>query len=352
MNVSAPPARRSVPTDALAAIAAGANALDAAPRFPQAAFEQLAAAGLLGLNLPGRGASFAEELDAVRRVAHADSSVGRIFDGQLNAIERLRLADLLDPAACSLIESGRLLLGVWGADPTREEGEPARLSGGDRDVRCNGVKTFCSGAGGVQRALVVVRDGPRNRRLAYVDCAEGVFVDRSWYQAAGLRSSESHRVVFDDARVIALVGGVDELLREPYLSRDALRTAASWAGIADRVVDGAFDFARTTGRTGELAGLALGRISVARAGIDRWLEHGARLADAGAPLGPTAIEGRYAIAAAGREIIAQAAQLCGSRPLVTRSALDRASRDLQLFLLQHRLDPLLARHGMRLMEDA
>jgi len=336
--------------DALAQIGAQAAALDSDPRFPAQALQRLARTGVLGLNLPGRGSSFADELSAVRAVAAADGSVGRIFDGHLNAIERLGVAGLLGSGEIAKIATGELLLGVWGADPAPGEGEPARLEQAGNGLVLRGVKTFCSGAGGVQRALVVVDAGDGSRRLAYIDLSEGVAIDRSWYRGAGLRASESHRVQFSATRVVELLGGPDELLRQPYFSRDALRTAASWAGIADRMHDAAIEFAREAGRGGELAGLAVGRMSVARTTIDRWLEWAGQAARTGEALAVIAIEGRYAIAAACRAILAAANELCGSRPLVRGAALDRASRDLHLFLLQHRLDPLLARHGSAILE--
>ena len=59
----------------------------------------------------------------------------------------------------------------------------------------------------------------------------------------------------------------------------------------------------------------------------------------------TSIESRWAIASACREIIADAATACGSRPLATGGALSRGRRDLDLFLLQHRLEAKLAAHG-------
>jgi len=97
-----------------------------------------------------------------------------------------------------------------------------------------GVKTFCSGSTGLDRALVAVHgpgeaDGaPGAPLLAYVDLrGDGVEVDRSWFRGSGMRSSESHRVVFRGARVLAVLGEPGELVREPYFARDAIRTAVS-----------------------------------------------------------------------------------------------------------------------------
>jgi len=336
---------------ALSWIADRADDLDRCPRFPAESFERLAAAGALAAR--HRGPSpFLDELALVRAVSRADGSVGRILDGHLNALERLLLSApaTLGAAERSGLAAGRLLLGVWGADPELGEGEPAALRGGPGGMRLHGAKTFCSGAGGVQRALVVARDAAGARRLVYVDLASGVSIDRDWYRAEGLRASESHRVVFRGARVLAVVGGDGEIMREPWFSRDAIRTSATWAGIADSIIAAATDRLRRGGAAGQLAALAVGRMRVAAATIDRWLEYAGRRADQGLPLADTAIEARWAIAAACREIIADAASACGSRPLATGGALSRGRRDLDLFLLQHRLEPKLAAHGAAAIE--
>src|SRR4051812_14607153 len=89
--------------DVLDEVAAQAAVLDEQPAFPRAAFAALQEAGAL-TPAPDK----AEELALVRRVAKADGSVGRLYEGHLNAVERLRL-DGIDPEDH--------WLGVWGADP-------------------------------------------------------------------------------------------------------------------------------------------------------------------------------------------------------------------------------------------
>jgi hypothetical protein len=59
---------------------------------------------------------------------------------------------------------------------------------------------------------------------------------------------------------------------------------------------------------------------------------------------------RAEIDRAAKAILEAAAGACGSHPFVTAGRLDRARRDLETFLLQHRLDPLLARLGARELE--
>ena len=44
-------------------------------------------------------------------------------------------------------------------------------------------------------------------------------------------------------------------------------------------------------------------------------------------------------------LLDEAARACGSWPFARATALDRCRRDLEVFLLQHRLDPMLAGAG-------
>ena len=198
-------------------------------------------------------------------------------------------------------------------------------------------------------ALVVARDGDA-RRVAYVDLSDGIEIDRSWFAAAGMRASESHLVHFHGARVHALLGGPDELLRDPWFGRDAIRTAATWAGIADAARAAALEALAPRALAGDdLAALAVGRIDTHAQTIDLWLAEAGRRADAhpDAAMRTLSVHLREAVARAAQALVDEALRAAGSRPLARGGALDRAARDLRIFLLQHRLDPLLVRAGPR-----
>jgi hypothetical protein len=335
---------------ALAAIGHGAEALDRAPAFPAAAFAALDGAGALAATIgAARGEpSVAPEWELVRRVAAADASVGRIFDGHLNAIERLEVAAEVElrEAELAKVDAGGRLLGVWGADPGPGEGSPARVLASTTGSVLRGVKTFCSGAGGLGAVLVMVgQDDGAAPLLVLVECDERVEVDRGWYRAAGLRASESHRVNFRDAPVLGVLGGPGELSREPWFSRDAMRTAASWAGMVDAVADAALADLAARRREEPLSQLAAGRIEAARGTVDAWLASAAIAADGRHELRATSVKMRVEIERAARLVLETAAAACGSHPFVRAGRLDRGRRDLETFLLQHRLDPLLVRTG-------
>src|SRR5215207_4053434 len=348
----------------LARISAGASARDAHPSFPEDPFVRLASTGALAIPVPdpiesqGRRASFAEEWRVLRAVAGADGSVGRILGGHHNGVERVSLLapEPLRSRELEAIAAGKLLLGVWGADPIPGEGEPARLVQDEGGARLIGVKAFCSGATGLDRALILARDSTqRPPLLAYVDLSEGVKVDTAWFKAAGMRASESHRVVFEGAPVLAVLGEPGELLREPYFSRDAIRTAVTWAGISDTALEAALDVLAAKAGDGEpedVVSLAAGRMLAARGTIDRWLAYAADRADADpASLPGISTQLRESVSRSCREILDEAARAVGSHPFAVSGPLDRARRDLELFVLQHRLEPALVRRGRQAISD-
>ena len=342
----------------LAEIAAGGRERErrAVPVFPEDAIAALERDGVLGWGAgAGERPPAAAELDLVRRIARADGSVGRIVDGHVNAVERLAVQapPEVRERELALVAAGRLRAGVWGADPAAGEGERAAVVEVPGGIALRGAKVFCSGAGGLDRALVLARDGRRGGGdgpplAAWVDVSDGgrAKVDETWFQGHGLRASVSHRVVFHDAPR-------DRAVRRPgRAGRAALVRARRAAHCRYVGRDGRLRGsrracrARRPPRTRALEGLAVGRIGSELATIDLWIADAANAMDAaGERLATVSVQARDAIAGAARRLLDEAARACGSRPFATASALDRARRDLELFMLQHRLDPLVARAG-------
>ena len=220
------PSARTGLCDALARIASGARAREepVTPSFPADAFALLRDAGALVWNaVPGEGRP-PRPANSIWSGASppADGSVGRIYR---RAPERGRAARRQRRAADVRSRLGRpvasrLWAGVWGADPLPGEGPPAELVETRAGSVLRGVKTFCSGAGGLHRAIVLARPpgatgGPP--QPVWMDLTDGdrVEVDETWFTAHGLRASTSHRVVFHDAPVLALVGRSGALAHSP-----------------------------------------------------------------------------------------------------------------------------------------
>ena len=111
----------------------------------------------------------------------------------------------------------------------------------------------------------------------------------------------------------------------------------------DAAVESALDDLAKKPETDDLRALAAGNIVTAIETIDRWFERAATD-------DTISIQLRQAIATSGRTILDEAARATGSRPFATGRQLDRARRDFELFVLQHRLDPLTARLGRERIE--
>lgn len=323
-----------------------------------------------GLTTGGAFADRAAEHAALRTVAAGDLGLARVLDGHRNALERLlahRPQDVA-PGERRLAAEGLVPHGVWGADPRPDDGpgSPAALDPGGTTV--SGVKVFCSGAGLVERALVLVRpedDAGTDRMAAPTAPASCVLldvsdpgraaVDRDWFAGDALRTSASHRVVLDRAPVLAVLEGLpgrSALLEEPWFSGDALRTAVTWAGALDAVLDGTVAAVRERDVADAEAAL-LGRADAARASVDRWLEHATAVRDRDPSAAPrTILRARLEITERCREASRACAELTGSHPIAVGGAAARARADLDLLLLQHRLTPAAVRHGRTLLEDS
>jgi hypothetical protein len=116
--------------------------------------------------------------------------------------------------------------------------------------------------------------------------------------------------------------------------------------MADSAAEGALAELAARPSLGQLEELAAGRILGQIETINAWLERAARAMDTTErDLPALSVHARAAIAEASRVLLDEASRACGSRPFATGGRLDRARRDLELFTLQHRLDPLVAKVG-------
>ncbi|MEN0012315.1 MAG: hypothetical protein AAGC46_03055 [Solirubrobacteraceae bacterium] len=300
--------------------------------------------------------SRAAELAAVRDVARGGLGAARVFDGHRNGLERIlehRPQDVPDGVRTDAA-AGHLRLGVWGADPGPADGTPACLDPSGSSV--TGVKTFCSGAGHLDLAIVLVRrtqDGsPILPVLIELRDTAAAQVDRTWFRGTVLQESHSHRVVFDRAPVVAVLGTEGTLVEDPWISGDALRSAGVWAGAADSIAAGLAGMATR----GDDDATAAGRARAIVGTVDAWLAAGlAAVEDAhrtGSDPWPVVTALRLELTERLRALMRLAAEQHGSRGLVTDEPFAEARAALDLLLLQHRLAPVATKLGRRGSEQA
>jgi hypothetical protein len=167
-----------------------------------------------------------------------------------------------------------------------------------------------------------------------------------------MRASESHRVVFEGTPVLAVLGEPGELVREPHFSRDAIRTAVTWAGISDTAFEAALDVLAAKAGDGKPDDVVSRRRQDALVqGHHRQLARAHRADSDPVSLPEISTELRESVALSCRQILDEAARAVGSHPFTVSGPLDRARRDLELFLLQHRLEPALIRRGRQAISE-
>lgn len=209
---------------------------DDAEAFPRGRLAQLRAAGLLDRFVPVvPGAETDALYDALRLIGAADLSLGRIFEGHVNAAQLVQAygSDAQREALRRDLAAGRVF-GVWAA------GEPGvTLSREGGGWRLGGRKTFASGAGEIERALLPARTEEGGRRLVLVDVeGEPERVDLSGWRMRGMKGTVSG--AYDFTGVIvgdeALIGDPGDYEREPRFSAGAWRFCAVQLGAAEALV--------------------------------------------------------------------------------------------------------------------
>lgn len=239
-------------------------------------------------------------LRLLAEIGRGDASIGRLYEGHTNALE---LVDRLgsDSIRDRWLGSARrgAFLGVWGADPPEDA---LRFRREDGRLRLAGAKLYCSGADGLDAALVLARneDGEKgNRAVLIVPVDDRLRIDRSAWTPIGMCASVSARVEFDGMTLPrdAILCDAGAYLAEPWFSSGAMRFAAVQAGVARGLAEAAAAHLAAHGReTAPHQAARLADAAAAVAGLEGLLETAADAWDEGCA--PDALPAAAARAAA------------------------------------------------------
>src|SRR3984957_7670386 len=351
--------------------AENAAEIDRLGSFPEKEFAELISAGLivapLGRNLGGLGLGFesqniADLLRLLRILGKGNLSVGRIYEGHVNALQLIQTFASPDQVEHFAHNArGQKIFGVWNA----EAGDGLKFrSLGQKRYELIGSKTFCSGAGNVQRPLVGGTLPDAQHQLCVVPMEQvKTRIDPSWWTAPGMRGSVSAKVdfsgvVLDDAWFI---GNPNDYHREPWLTLGVVRFAAVQLGGAEALVESTRRFLRKLARTTDPYQIArLGQMALAVENGRLWLESAAEKARTFAPIfgGEAAATKsgapeltvyanmvRTVIEQAAMEVMKNAERCVGTRGLLAPEPAERIIRDLRLYLRQPCFDAALAAVG-------
>ena len=212
------------------AFAERAEQHDREATFPKADFDDLRAAGLLGLMVPerlgGQGATFADYVEHAQHIAQGNAATALIYNMHCSVTGALAstpdelaramgapesffgwrddvLRDAVNGALYLVAQSERGAGSRFSAMTTTYEPE------GD-GWRIRGSKTFCSGAGHGDAYLVVARRGDLVSQFL-VPAGDGMTVERTW-DPLGMRATASNDLHLDvHAPKESLLGGVEGL---------------------------------------------------------------------------------------------------------------------------------------------
>jgi hypothetical protein len=290
----------------------------------------LAAVPELDVPAPAMGQTPERWLALFDLAAVGDVTVARLVEAHLDAVA------ILHEAGCEPHPDA--LYGVWAS--VRPDGVDVEMEHG----LLTGVKSFCSGVGIVDRALVevfvdgdrglvdvgVVIDEPDGDRA---DDADATVRGEVVWRHRGMASANTGTVRFhrhDDVEIVAAPGWY---LDRPGFWHGALGPAACWAGAAAglaRSIESSDDPYRTAACGAIAADIWTMCAVLQQAGrdADRWPmdRSGARY---------RSLAGRHAIHELATGIVDRFMRAAGPRPLVTDESVAQRLADTEIYLRQH-----------------
>lgn len=336
--------------------------------FPVAEFQEIAASGLLklplspelgGLGLDGGRETGATQLQVLKEIGRGNLSIGRVFEGHVNALMLMQAFGTSDQRRrwAADVRDRNMVSAVWNTEAG--DGVTFEPLPGGR-FRLEGFKTFCSGAGYVQRPIVTGRlpDGGWQMSVVPLERVR-VEIDTSWWRPMGMRASASYRVDFTGVILEPddLLGQPGDYHRQPWFSAGAIRFAAVQLGGAEALLDATRVFLQRLRRTEDpYQRQRIGEAAIAIESGDQWLRRAGECID----LGPDAGLGgddviarainyanmtRLAIEAICTQIMQVTVQSAGARAMLRPDPIERIVRDLTFYLRQPAPDAALAGVG-------
>lgn len=315
---------------------------DAASLFPADSLALIAENGLHRRFAPpaAGGERFASEparyeamLTALCDVGSGDLSVGRLFEGHVNA---LLLFDWYSSREQKHWLGGQLdqgaWFGVWASEPP-----PGVRIEGSGCLWLTGAKCFASGAGGINWALVTASQEGAERRLVIIRADDPERTDLSGWRVRGMRASVSGNydlagVEVTQERLLGAPGAYD---REPRFTAGAWRfCAVQLGGIEALIAETAFRM-HPRARADTILRQRFAKAYVAARSARFWVEEAARKSAGEAADAITAARiARGVIEDAGLLAIETAARVLGTRSAFDGERADKIARDLSLYLRQ------------------
>ena len=269
---------------------------------------------------------------ALRLVGRADLSLGRIFEGHVNALKLF--AWYGSPAQLRRLaidlEAGRLY-GVWATEPP----PGVTLDDDPFGPRLSGAKRFATGAGSLEVALVTARPQVGERRLIIVSANQQDRADLSGWRVRGMRATVSGTYDLTGLRPSRdeLLGAPGDYDREPRFTAGAWRFLAVQLGGVEALLAETRDAMPEAADPLQRAKFAEA-VAAARSAYLWTREAADRAATDHPDAKPFVLMARGVVERAALDVMELSARIVGTRSALDGSRIDKITRDLSLYLRQ------------------
>lgn len=276
-------------------------------------------------------------LTVLREIGGADLSLGRVFEGHVNAAQLVHAHGTAAQreALQRDVAEGRVM-GVWNTEPAPGMRlEPA----GAGHYHLVGAKSFATGAGHIDAALITALLPDGGKQMILTDLADArARVDNSGWQVRGMRGTQSGTLDFTGITVSddALIGRPGDYEREPRFSGGAWRFTAVQLGAIEALLRHWRNHLVSSGKANDpIQRARIAAAIVATRSAANWVTQAAHLAERGAAAAIAhVLMTRGVVEDAGLLVIEGAARAVGTAAFFTASRIDRITRDLGLYLRQ------------------
>jgi len=316
---------------------------DVAPLYPQASVETLRSIGLHRLFAPPEsgGERFADAraenaslLGVLRIIGRADLSLGRIFEGHVNALklfawfgsaeQKVGLASALDDGA---------FYGVWATEPP----PGVTLARSDKGWLLTGAKAFATGAGGLAFAVITARRENDGTQLVVVPANVAGRTDLSAWRVRGMRAtgSGSYDLTGMQPSEDQLLGAPGDYTAEPRFTAGAWRFLAVQLGGIEGLLAETRSAMSETVRNDPLQRVKFGEAVAATRTAYLWVREAAQRAADDAVDAPDFVRmARGVVERAALDVMELSARIVGTRSAFDGQRIDKIIRDLSLYLRQ------------------
>ncbi|AQR62861.1 acyl-CoA dehydrogenase [Brevundimonas sp. LM2] len=326
-----------------ARLAALGERYDAAPVFPIESVQTLIGADLHRTFAPveSGGETFDDStaealalLDVLRAVGRADLSLGRLYEGHVNALKLYDWYGAPEQTAWlrTVLDDGALF-GVWATEPP----PGVTLVGTDDDLRLQGAKAFATGAGGLAYALITVRPETGPRRLVVVPADHAERTDLSGWRVRGMRATGSGRYDLTGLkpRPRDLLGAPGDYDRDPRFTAGAWRFCAVQLGGIEGLLIELRAALSDAARADPIQRARFGEAVAATRTAGLWVREAALRAAVDDPDAPDfARMTRGVVERSALDVMECAARAVGTRSAFDGQRIDKITRDLSLYLRQ------------------